>query len=295
MVDRTAFNIDPDAHLTSVIGFEEPKMYLYRRLKGYYERKADWIAAKRYPSKGIILFGLPGVGKTYLISAVLNDFIGANNKDMFWVSVELSRLVSDRVGQSSEKIHEFFDTIKFTCQTEKKDCVLVMDEIEVVAPKRGKTKSVMTQERTHQILKELDGVNAIQNIFVLGTTNRPWDIDPAMLRSGRIEAMFKIDPPNKDQRIKLLEKYLTGITLDAKVDFSIMAEHTEHFTGADFKQLGNNLFEMWLSTNKVPITSMDVTSAIGKIKNWSNYFVHKKHVDNFDHSANRGKKDDDTD
>lgn len=274
-----------DIKLNDVIGLYEPKMYLIDRLHDYYKNKSEYEKHGLKPSRGMLLYGLPGTGKTFLLKAIINDLI-KDKPQFFYVQVQMSELMHPAVGKSSEKIHAFFSGMKETCTKENKDCILIIDEIDVICPARSKTQSVLTQERTSQFLTEINGIEENDHIFIIGATNRPWNIDNAALRSGRIEAMFKIDPPDFNLRKSLAEKYLKNIPLDPKIDFSVVANGTENFVGADFNRLGFLMLKSHLKT-KQPISLMDFIESIGTIKTQSHFFLNKKRVEKWAKSHER--------
>lgn len=192
--------------------------------------------------KGILLYGPPGTGKTNIARSIGKSF-GAKTK-----VINGPELISKWVGKSEEALRDIFQPAVQDWKTKGKKSplyVIIIDEIDVLCPQRSSETNSgavkLGNNMTTQLLTILDGVDSPKNIFVVGVTNRPNDIDPALLRAGRLELHMKIDYPNIEDRHAILELKTKVIRnnnlLDDDVNLMEYAKKTEQFTGADLESL----------------------------------------------------------
>lgn len=234
--------IRKDITFADIIGLQEGKDRLIKRLKTHYKYKSELIEMGYKPSQGMLLFGIPGTGKSMLAEAATNELL-RNNPDIEVRNMSAHKLMSHQVGKTSEKISELFNEFRIINEVDNKDIVLVMDEIDSIIPKRGKGSSVLTAERISALLAEIGGIFDMGGIYIIGTTNRPWDIDPAFFRSGRIEDAIHVRPPNEEERRLLWHKYVSSkIPIDIRIDHSKVLIYTKGYTGSDFAAIGRELF-----------------------------------------------------
>ncbi|MCU0262284.1 MAG: AAA family ATPase [Candidatus Nanopelagicales bacterium] len=174
---------------------------------------------------GLLLYGPPGCGKTYLAKAVAGE-LGAK-----FIAVGLSDVLSRWMGQSESNIADLFAYARVQAP-----CVLFFDEIDALGRSRsglGRSASAL-RGVINQLLSELDGV-ASQNegVFVLGATNAPWDVDGALRRPGRFDRAVFVPPPDAPARVDILRMHLAALPVDPAVDVGRLAAATEGFSGAD--------------------------------------------------------------
>jgi SpoVK/Ycf46/Vps4 family AAA+-type ATPase len=174
---------------------------------------------------GLLLYGPPGCGKTYLARAVAGE-LGAR-----FIPVGLSDVLSRWMGQSEHNIADLFAYARAQAP-----CVLFFDEIDALGRSRsglGRSASAL-RGVINQLLSELDGV-ASQNegIFVLGATNAPWDVDGALRRPGRFDRAVFVQPPDAQARVEILRMHLNGLPVDPAVDPVRLAARADGFSGAD--------------------------------------------------------------
>jgi transitional endoplasmic reticulum ATPase len=174
--------------------------------------------------KGILLYGPPGTGKTLVAKAV------ASQSGASFLSAKGSSLLSKWYGESEKKIAEFFQRAR-----QVPPAVIFFDELDSLAPVRGGLfgEPQVTERVVNQILSEMDGLQELKGVVVLGATNRPDMIDPALLRPGRFDELVYVKIPDQAGREEIFKAHTRGMALDADVDVAKLAEITERFTGAD--------------------------------------------------------------
>lgn len=177
--------------------------------------------------KGIIFHGLPGTGKTLMAKAIAS----LNNAN--FISVKGPELLSKWVGESEKGLREIFKKAK-----QAAPCVIFFDEIDSIVPARGRVSDGSATERMLcQMLTEIDGVEDLNGVLILGATNRLDIIDPALLRPGRFGMTLEFKEPTLEERIEILKIHLKGKPIADDVDLFELAEATDGFTGADIMEV----------------------------------------------------------
>ena len=181
------------------------------------------------PPKGILLYGPPGTGKTMLAKAV------ATESEANFIAVKGPEFLNKWVGESEKAVRETFRKAR-----QASPCVIFMDEIDSITPQRGTgSDSNVTERVISQMLTEMDGLEALNNVVVIAATNRPDIMDPALLRPGRFDKSIYIGPPDKESREKIFKIHTANKPLDDDVDISALAEKTDGCTGADISAICN--------------------------------------------------------
>uniref|UniRef100_A0A182NDC1 Peroxisomal ATPase PEX1 n=1 Tax=Anopheles dirus TaxID=7168 RepID=A0A182NDC1_9DIPT len=175
---------------------------------------------------GILLFGPPGTGKTYLVSKL------AKTWNLRMISVKGPELLAKYIGQSEENVRNLFDRARSA-----KPCVLFFDEFDSLAPRRGHDSTGVTDRVVNQLLTELDGVEGLQGVTVIGATSRPELLDPALLRSGRIDRLVECSLPGVNARLEIFRNHSKSLSLHKNVDLREFAVKSEYFTGADIRSI----------------------------------------------------------
>jgi len=177
--------------------------------------------------KGVLLFGPPGTGKTLLAKAV------ATESEANFISVRGPEVFNKYVGESEKAVREFFRKARQVAP-----CVLFFDEIDAILGARGmRDDSGVSQRIVNQFLAELDGMQSLQNVLVIGATNRADIIDPAALRPGRFDTVVFVPPPDRDARVDIFKVHTRNMPLADDVSLEKLADLTDGFSGADIENL----------------------------------------------------------
>ncbi|NMC09530.1 MAG: AAA family ATPase, partial [Methanothrix sp.] len=178
--------------------------------------------------KGVLLYGPPGTGKTMLAKAV------ANESEANFISVKGSALLSKWYGESEKKVEEIFRKARQVAPS-----IIFLDELDALVPVRGGAigEPHVTERVVNQLLSEMDGLEELRGVVVIGATNRPDIIDPALLRPGRFDELIMVPVPDKESRKKILQVHLQKAPLAEDVDIDELIDLTEQYTGADIASL----------------------------------------------------------
>ncbi|MGY0232702.1 AAA family ATPase [Longispora urticae] len=198
--------------------------------------------------RGVLLYGPPGCGKTFLVKAIA----GTGKANV--LSVKGAELLNKWVGESERGVRELFRRARDAAPT-----LIFLDEVDALAPQRGQSTDGGTTDRVvAALLTELDGVESLRNVVVIGATNRPDLIDPALLRPGRLERLVYVPPPDATARAAILRASARSVPLAADVDLSALAEELEGFSSADCAAL---LREAALAAMRESLDAATVTAA----------------------------------
>jgi len=213
----------PNVKWSDIGGLEEVKRMLKEMVEWPLKYGEIYKRLGIEPPKGILLYGPPGTGKTLLAKAV------ANEAGMNFITVRGPELLNKFVGESERALREIFRKARQVAP-----CIIFFDEIDAIAPKRGgHFDSGVLDRLVNQLLTELDGITTRGDVVVIGATNRPDIIDPALLRPGRFDRIVYVPPPDKEARKKIFEIHTRKVPLADDVDFEKLAEKTEGYSGAD--------------------------------------------------------------
>jgi transitional endoplasmic reticulum ATPase len=181
------------------------------------------------PAKGFLLYGPPGTGKTLLAKAV------AKEAEANFISIKSSDLLSKWYGESEQQISRLFARARQVAP-----CVIFIDEIDSLVPARGTSNTgepQVTARVVNTILAEMDGMEELNSIIVIGATNRPALVDPALLRPGRFDELVYVGTPDEKGREHILKIHTARMPLSADVDLAAVAHKTDRFTGADLEDV----------------------------------------------------------
>jgi len=221
--EPAAFDIErPEVRLADVGGMQAVKDRL----------NAAFLAPLRNPELrklfgkslrgGMLLYGPPGCGKTYLAKALAGELGAA------FLSAGLSEILDMWVGSSERNLHELFSQARRSAP-----CVLFLDEVDALGQKRSQTHHSAIRGAVNQLLTELDGVSSQnEGLYVLAATNQPWDVDPALRRPGRLDRTLLVLPPDRPARESIFRYHLSHRPVEG-IDLVELAAATEGFSGAD--------------------------------------------------------------
>ncbi len=180
------------------------------------------------PAKGFLLYGPPGTGKTLLAKAA------ARESQANFIATKSSDLLSKWYGESEQQIARLFARARQVAPT-----VIFFDELDSLVPARGggMGEPQVTERVVNTILAEMDGLEELNNVVVIGATNRPNLIDPALLRPGRFDELIYVGPPDTAGRRRILAIHTAHTPLAKDVDLEVLAQRTDRFTGADLEDL----------------------------------------------------------
>jgi SpoVK/Ycf46/Vps4 family AAA+-type ATPase len=209
---------------------------------------------------GILLYGPPGCGKTFIAKAT------AGQVNAKFISVGLNDILDMWIGNSEKNLHEIFELAR-----RNTPCVLFIDEIDALGASRSDMKQSSGRHLINQFLQELDGINNNNDgVLILGATNTPWNLDPAFRRPGRFDRIVFVPPPDEVSRESILRLKLRDKPTE-NIDYSGVAKKIEHFSGADIDALIDIAIELKLESSFIdgipkPIDTKDLTLASKKHK-----------------------------
>lgn len=214
-----------------VVGLDKAKRAIKERVIDPTLHKEIYEKYNVQVGGGILLFGLPGTGKTMFAQAVANEIDG------FFINVKSSDIKSKWYGDTEQRIKEIFDEAR-----KHKVAVIFFDEFEAIGVSRDKLGNEITAASVvPELLNQLQGFQKRDNILlVIAATNRPWDIDSAILRPGRLETLVYVELPNKDARKLMFSKYLNKIQIEEDI-IDYLSSYTEGYNGSDIKEICDQL------------------------------------------------------
>ena len=210
------------------------------------------------PPKGILLYGHPGTGKTLLAKAV------ASSTNSTFIEVVGSELVQKFIGEGAKMVSEIFDLAR-----KKAPSIVFIDEIDAMAAKRIElgTSGEREVNRTFmQLLAEIDGFEPLDNVKIIGATNRKDILDPAVVRSGRLDRLINVPLPKNDARLEIFRIHSKNMNLDKKINVKKVVELMDGFSGADIRSVRTEAGYFAIRENRTKILPKDLYDAVIKVR-----------------------------
>ncbi|NJE53864.1 CDC48 family AAA ATPase [Thermococcus sp. 21S9] len=214
----------PNVRWEDIGGLEDVKQELREAVEWPLKYPEAFMGLGITPPKGILLYGPPGTGKTLLAKAV------ANESEANFIAIKGPEVLSKWVGESEKNIREIFRKARQAAPT-----VIFIDEIDAIAPRRGTDVNRVTDRLINQLLTEMDGIQENSGVVVIGATNRPDIIDPALLRPGRFDRLILVPAPDEKARLEIFKVHTRKVPLAEDVNLEELAKKTEGYTGADIE------------------------------------------------------------
>ena len=254
---REVFVEVPDTTWDQVGGLEETKERLRETIQWPLEYPQVFEAMDMQAAKGVLMYGPPGTGKTLLAKAI------ANEAQSNFISIKGPELLNKYVGESEKGVREVFEKARSNAPT-----VVFFDEIDSIAGERGQRSgdSGVGERVVSQLLTELDGLEELEDVVVIATTNRPDLIDQALLRPGRLDRHVHVPVPDAEARRKIFEVHTRDKPLADGVDLGSLADQTEGYVGADIEAVCR---EASMAASREFINSVepdDVDETVGNVR-----------------------------
>jgi transitional endoplasmic reticulum ATPase len=259
----------PNVKWEDIGGLEEVKGELKEAVEWPIKHTESFKRMGIRPTRGLLLYGPPGTGKTLLAKAV------ASETEANFIQIKGPSLLSKWVNDSHKGMQKVFERARQVAP-----CIIFFDEIESLASRRVANENASTQEATkvlNQLLAEMDGLEDLKDVLVVGATNRPDMLDPALLRPGRFDRVLLVTSPDEKGRLSVLKIHTKNTPLGSKKEFSVkekdeflmdIAKETEGYTGADLESLAREAAMIALreNLNSEFVTKKHFEKALEKVK-----------------------------
>jgi transitional endoplasmic reticulum ATPase len=255
----------PNVTWDDVGGLESLKEELREAIEWPIKHKDAFEYVNVDAPKGILLHGPPGTGKTLIAKAV------AKMTESNFISIKGPELLSKWVGESEKGVREIFRKARLAAP-----CIIFLDEVDALVPRRGgSSDSRVTENVVSQILTEIDGLEELHDVLIIGATNRLDIVDPAVLRPGRFDRIIEVPLPDAKSRSNIFKIHTKKKPLAKDVDLEKIVKLTDNFSGAEIAGVANRAGITALkryvsgklsSVKEIEITQNDLIDAIGKVK-----------------------------
>jgi transitional endoplasmic reticulum ATPase len=267
----------PNVDWESVGGLGDIKRELKEAVEWPMKYPESFVRMGIRPPRGILLYGPPGTGKTLLAKAV------AKESEANFIQIKGPSLLSMWVGKSEEGVRKIFERARQVAP-----CIIFFDEIDSLAGKRGMSEggSRVTERVLNQLLAEMDGLEDLKDILIIGATNRPDMLDTALLRPGRFDKILLVNAPEEEGRLNILKIHTKGMPLAKDVNIKDLAKKTIGYTGADLESLTREAAMLSLreDINSLQVKKKHFEEALKKVKpsvSKPSIEVYKKIEENF--------------
>jgi transitional endoplasmic reticulum ATPase len=248
----------PNVRWEDIGGLQQVKDELAEAIEWPLKHGDLFTEADVRPPKGILLYGPPGTGKTMMAKAV------ATTSEANFISIKGPELISKWVGESEKGVREVFRKAR-----QAAPCVVFFDELDSIAPRRGgesEGDARVTERVISQMLTEMDGLEDLKGVVVIGATNRPDIIDEALLRPGRFDRILEIPIPDKEARRQIFQVHTERKPIDSDVNLDKLVEMTDGMTGADIAAIVNAAAMSAIKEHVVSSSNKNEGKKAGKLK-----------------------------
>ena len=215
----------PNIGWTDIGGLDGVKLELKEAVEWPLKHPESFKRIGIRPSRGLLLYGPPGTGKTLLAKAV------AKESEANFIQIKGPELLSKWVGESEEGVRKVFERAR-----QVSPCIVLFDEIDSLAGRRGQEVGNKVTERVlNQLLAEMDGIEDLKDVLIIGATNRPDMLDPALLRPGRFDKILLVNAPDEKARLAIFEVHTKNMPISKDIKLKDFAKVTDGYTGADIE------------------------------------------------------------
>ncbi len=250
----------PNINFADVGGMQKVKSDIEVKIIFPIKHAEMYAAYGKKSGGGILMYGPPGCGKTYLARAT------AGEVDATFLAIGIDDVLDMWVGNSERNLHGIFEQAR-----QNRPCIVFFDEVDALGASRSDMRQSGVRHLVNQFLAELDGVDKNnEGLLILGATNAPWHIDPAFRRPGRFDQIVFVPPPDQPARIEILQILLKNKPTD-DIQFKQIADKTNEFSGADLQAVVERAIESKLqnairSGKPTPLTTKDLLEAVKQTK-----------------------------
>ncbi len=254
---REVFVERPNVHWRDVGGLERVKEELKEAVEMPLKEPEKFEKMGIRAIKGVLLVGPPGTGKTLLAKAV------ATEREANFISIKGPEVLSKYVGESEKTVREIFRKARLAAP-----CIIFIDEIDAIAHSRGSgfDDARVTERVVDTLLTEMDGLQELKNVVVLGATNRPEEVDTALLRPGRFDKIVDIPMPGPEARVDILKVHTKKMPLDKDVDLIKVATLTDNYTGAELENVCREAGMNAIRGNREAVRNEDFIKALEEVR-----------------------------
>jgi len=261
----------------NVGGLDELKKTIEMKIIKPFVNPGLFAKFRKKSGGGILLYGPPGCGKTFIAEATAGECGAA------FYPIHIADILDPYFGVSEQKLRDVFETARAN-----RPAVLFFDELDSLGYSRSKAHSEQMSTLVDTMLAEMQSINTgTDKLLVIGATNMPWDVDSAFKRPGRFDKLVFVGPPDKEARKVIFKLKLEGKPVENGLDFNILAEKTKHFSGADIENVVENAIENVIAEimengverllrmkdllHVIEISKPTTTEWLGTIKNYIKY------------------------
>jgi transitional endoplasmic reticulum ATPase len=253
---REVFVERPNVHWSDVGGLEDVKRQLKEACELPIKNPEAFTKIGITPEKGVLIVGPPGVGKTMLAKAI------ATEREANFISIKGPEIASKWIGETTSKVHEVFRKAR-----QAAPCIIFIDEIDALSRARAEDEqNHIFEEALYTLLVEMDGLQELKDVIVLAATNRPQDMDPALLRPGRFDKIIEIPMPDEVTRLAIFKVHTKRMPLAKDVDIEELAKETDGYTGAEIQNIVREAGMCAIRESRTSVTKKDFGVALEEVR-----------------------------